>query len=58
MCDFYGYKLRLLPSVFEPGPENVAADANTKLADKRSIEFCRLNMGVTQIPKRFREAVL
>ena len=40
-----------------PGPENVA-DANTKPADKRSLEFCRLNMGVTEIPKQFRDTVL
>ena len=40
-----------------PGPENVA-DANTKLADKRSLEFCRSKMGVTEIPKQFRDAVL
>ena len=39
------------------GPENVA-DANTKLADKRSLEFCRTKMGVTEIPKQFRDAVL
>ena len=31
-------------------PENVA-DAHTKPADKRSLEFCRLNMGVTEIPR-------
>ena len=40
-----------------PGPENVA-DANTKPADKRSLEFFRLNMCVTEIPKQFRDAVL
>ena len=40
-----------------PGPENVA-DANTQLADRRSLEFCRTSMGVTQLPKQFREAVL
>ena len=40
-----------------PGPENVAS-ANTKLADKRSLEFYRLNMGVTEIPKQFPDAVL
>ena len=40
-----------------PGPENVA-DANTKPADKRSLEFCRSKMGVTEIPKQFRVAVL
>ena len=40
-----------------PGPENVA-DANTKPADKRSLEFYRLSMGVTQIPKKFRDEVL
>ena len=40
-----------------PGPENVA-DANTKPADKRSLEFCRSKMGVTEIPKQFRDAVL
>ena len=34
-----------------PGPENVA-DANTKPADKRALEFCRSKMGVTEIPKR------
>ena len=39
------------------GPENVA-DANTKPADKRSLEFCRSKMGVTEIPKQFRDAVL
>ena len=40
-----------------PGPENVA-DANTKPADRRSLEFCRLNLGVTEIPKQFRDTVL
>ena len=40
-----------------PGPEKVAV-ANTKPADKRWLEFCRLNMGVTEIPKQFRDAVL
>ena len=40
-----------------PGPENVA-DANTKPADERSFEFCRSKMGVTEIPKQFRDAVL
>ena len=40
-----------------PGPENVA-DADTKPADKRSLEFCRSKMGVTEIPKQFRDAVL
>ena len=40
-----------------PGPENVA-DAYTKPADKRSLEFCRSKMGVTEIPKQFRDAVL
>ena len=40
-----------------PGPENVA-DANTKPADKRSLEFCRSKMAVTEIPKQFRDAVL
>ena len=40
-----------------PGPQNVA-DANTKPADKRSLEFCRSKMGVTEIPKQFRDAVL
>ena len=39
------------------GPENVA-DANTKPADKRSLEFCLSKMGVTEIPKQFRDAVL
>ena len=39
------------------GPENVA-DANTKPADKRSLEFCRSKMGVTEIPKQFRDAIL
>ena len=39
------------------GPENVA-DANTKPADRGSPEFCRLNMGVTEIPKQFRDTVL
>ena len=39
------------------GLENVAA-ANTKPADKRSLEFCRSKMGVTEIPKQFRDAVL
>ena len=37
------------------GPENVA-DANTKLADKRLLEFCRSKMGVTEIPKQCRDA--
>ena len=40
-----------------PGPENVA-DANTKHADRRSLEFCRLNVSVTEIPKQFRDTVL
>ena len=40
-----------------PGPENVA-DADTQLADKRSVEFCRSKMGVTEIPKQFRDAVV
>ena len=40
-----------------PGSENVA-DANTKPADRLSPEFCRMNIGVTQIPKQFRDAVL
>ena len=40
-----------------PGPENVA-DTNTKPTDQRSLEFCRMSMGVTQTPKPFREAVL
>ena len=40
-----------------PGPENVA-DANTKPQDKRSLEFCRLNMGVTEIPRQFPDTVL
>ena len=48
-CDFCGCSK-------VPGPENVA-DANTKPADKRSLEFCRSKMGVTEIPKRFRDAV-
>ena len=39
------------------GPEKVA-DANTKLADKCSLEFCRSKMGVAGIPKQFRDAVL
>ena len=33
-----------------PGTVNVV-DANTRLADRRSLEFCRMNMGVTQIPR-------
>ena len=37
-----------------PGPENVA-DANTKPADKRALEFCRTNMGITEIPKQLRD---
>ena len=40
-----------------PGPENVA-DANTHPAETRSLEFCRSKMGVTEIPKQFRDAVL
>ena len=40
-----------------PGPENMA-DANTKPADKRSLEFCRSMMGVAEIPKQFRDADL
>ena len=40
-----------------PGPENVV-DANTKLADKRSLVFCRSKMGVTEIQKQFRDALL
>ena len=40
-----------------PGLEKVA-DANTKPADRRLLEFCRLNMGVTEIPKQFRDTVL
>ena len=37
--------------------ENVT-DVNTKPADSRSLEFCRSKMGVTEIPKQFRDAVL
>ena len=40
-----------------PGLENVA-DANNKPADRRSLEFCRTNMGVTEIPKHLRDTVL
>ena len=40
-----------------PGPENVAG-ANTKPTDRRSLEFCRMNMGVTEIPKQFRDTAL
>ena len=40
-----------------PGPENVA-DADTKPADRRSLEFCRSKMGVKEIPKQFRDTVL
>ena len=40
-----------------PRPENVA-DANTKPADRRSLELCRMKMGVTETPKQFRDAVL
>ena len=40
-----------------PGPENVA-DANKKPADKCSLEFCQSKVGVTEIPKQFRDAVL
>ena len=41
-----------------PGPENVA-DANTKPTDRRrSLEFCRMSMSVTEIPKQLRDAVL
>ena len=39
------------------GPRNVA-DAITRLADRRSLELRRMSMGVTQIPKQFRDAVL
>ena len=37
-----------------PGPENVA-DANTKPAHRRSLEFCRMSMGVSQIPSHLRD---
>ena len=40
-----------------PGLENVA-DANTKPADRRSLEFCRSSVGVTEIPKQLRDTVL
>ena len=40
-----------------PSPENVAG-ANTKPADTRSLEFCRLNMGATEIPKQFRDTIM
>ena len=40
-----------------PGPENVA-DANTKPADRRSLEFCRMSMGVSQIPSQLRDTVV
>ena len=40
-----------------PGPEKVA-DANTKPADRSSLEFCRLRVGVTEILKQFRDGVL
>ena len=33
-----------------PGSEYVV-DADTTLADRRSLEFCRMNLGVTQIPR-------
>ena len=33
-----------------PGPENVA-DANAKHADKRSLEFCRMSLGVLADPE-------
>ena len=37
--------------------ENVA-DADTKPADKRSLEFCRSKMGVTEIPKQFHDSFM
>ena len=40
-----------------PGPQNVT-DVNTRPVDKRSLEFCGLGMGVTQIPRQFRETAL
>ena len=39
-----------------PGPESVA-DSNTQPANRRSPELCRMFMGVTQIPKQFRDPV-
>ena len=39
-----------------PGPESVA-NANAQPADRRSLELCRICMGVTQIPKQFRDPV-
>ena len=60
--DFCGCKQKLPPSVFEaakvPGPENKVANADIKPADRGSLEFCRMSMGVTQIPKQLRDAVL
>ena len=40
-----------------PGLQNVA-DANTKLADRRSHDFTRISMGATHLPKQFRDTVL
>ena len=40
-----------------PAEENVA-DANTKPADRRSLELCRMSMDVTEIPKQLRDTVL
>ena len=39
-----------VPSSKVPGSEYVV-DADTTLADRRSLEFCRMNLGVTQIPR-------
>ena len=39
-------------------PYQNVADANTKSSDRFSLEFCRSKMGVTEIPKQFRDTVL
>ena len=48
---------RIFESARSLGLRNVA-DANTKLADKRSLELCRSKMGVTEIPKQFRASFM
>ena len=61
MCDSCGYSKKQAHKKVRinkvPGPENVA-DANTKPADRRSLEFCHTSMGVTEIPKQLRDTVL
>ena len=61
MCDSRGYSKKEAYEKVKinkvPGLENVA-DANAKPAERRSLEFCRTSMGVTEIPKQLRDTVL